>query len=357
MRPAASIWIALALVPAVALGARARAPRPSRTYPPPPPAVQAGPQVCGADCLGGYVDKVLQAMMDHDPSHAPLAADVRYTENGEAKAVGQGLWATASAIAMEGDGLSSLGRNSSAYRLYFADAATAQAAYFGAFTENGVPGMMMLRLKAAAGRITEIETVAVRREASGGPSDQPAAPVPLEPRGFSQPDPVLLADGERWAPNIMAAAADRYFDGMTKGSSAGVPLGTDCIRRDNGVRTTEVADAPAPDPANPAFRPFALGCAAQLDAGAFRWASQIRRRILVVDEGRGLLMAVAMADRGPPPEPKKKKKSRSPAPPPPPPPLSTELLGVVFKMSEGRITRIEAIERSVAPGAGLGWTN
>ena len=353
MRSARSIWIVLALVPAIALAARARAPKPRTTYPPPPPAMQAGPKICGDDCLGGYVDTVLQAMMDHDPSHAPLAPDVRYTENGEAKAVGQGLWATASAIAIKDDGLSSLGRNSSAYRLYFADATTGQAAYFGAFTENGVPGMMMLRLKAAAGRIMEIEAMTVRRDASAGPLGRP---VSFDPRGFSEPEPALLAGGERWPPNIMSAAANRYFDGMAKGSSAGVPIGADCIRRDNGVQTTGVADAPAPDAANPAFRPFALGCAAQLDGGVFRSVSQVRPRILVVNEDRGLVMAVAMIDHGAPPQPAKKPKKGKP-PAPPTPPLSTELMGVIFKMSEGRIVRIEAIERPITPGMNSIWTN
>ena len=348
MRSARTIWIVLALVPAVAMAARARGPRPRTTYPPPAPAVQAGPKVCGEDCLGGYVDKVLQAMMDHDPSRAPLAADARYTENGEAKPPGQGFWATASAIAVEGDGLSSLGRGASAYRLYFADTTTGQAAYFGAFTENGVPGMMLLRLKAAGGQVSEIETVIVRRETAAGSSGQPKLPITFDPKGFGEPEPTLLAGGERWAPNIMTAAANRYFDGMVKGSSAGVPLGADCVRRDNGVRTAGAPEAPPPEPS-------ALGCAAQLDSGAFRFLSQIRRRILVVNEERGLVLAVALTDRGAPPEPPKKKTKGKPAVVPLPAPLSTDLMGVVFKMSEGRITRIEMIERPVAPGMDGGW--
>ena len=213
MRSALGFWIALALVPSLALAAKARAPRTHRAPAPVAAPAPAAPRICDEDCLGGYVDKVLQAMMDHDPSRAPLAPDVRYTENGEAKAPGQGLWATATAIAIEGDGLSTLGRSSSAYRLYFADPATGQAAYFGAFTENGVPGMMMLRLKAAAGKVSEIETMDVRQEAAGGAPSLPK----LDPKGFDEPEATLLARGELWAPDIMTAAANRYFDGMEKG--------------------------------------------------------------------------------------------------------------------------------------------
>jgi hypothetical protein len=264
---------------------------------------------------------------------------------------------------MEGDGLSTLGRKSSAYRLYFADPATGQAAYFGAFTENGAPGMMMLRLKAAAGKVSEIETVVVRQDAAAGPPGQPNPLPGLDPKGFDEPEPVMLAGGELWAPEIMAAAANRYFDGMERGSSAGVPLGADCIRRDNGVRTTGNPDAPAPDPGNPGFKPWALGCAAQLDGGVFRGVLRVRRRIWVVNEDRGLVMAAAMVDRGAVPTPppvtttkkKKAKAKRGSTPPPPPATLSTELMGVVFKMSQGRITRIEAIERPAPNDMGLGW--
>lgn len=352
MRPARGIWIVLALIPGLALAARPHAPRPrAPSYVAPAPPPPAGPKVGDEACLGGLVDRVLRAMMEHDPSKAPLATSVRYTENGEVKAPGQGLWATASAIAIEDDGLSTLGRNSSAYRLYFADQASGQAAYFGAFTENGRPGMMMLRLKAAAGTVSEIETVIVRQAPASGPL--PA----LNPKGFTEPEPALLAGGERWAPTIMTAAANRYFDGMERGWSAGVPLGADCVRRDNGVRTTGNPDLPPPDPANPAFKPYALGCAAQLDSGYFKDVLRVRRRVLVVDEDRGLVLAAAMVDHGVKPDPAKKpKKLKKGQLPEGPPTLSTDLLGVIFKMSDGRITRIEAIDAPAPNDMPLGWT-
>ena len=357
MRSALGFCMVLALAAGPALAGRRHAPRPRTPTPAPAPFVPATPKTCEATCLDGYVDKVLQAMMDHDPSRAPLAADVRYTENGEAKVPGQGLWATATAIAIEGDGLASLGLASSAYRLYFADPSSGQAAYLGAFTENGAPGMLMLRLKVAAGKVSEIETVVVRRGPPERPPGRPGLIAEFDPKGFTEPEPTLLAGGELWAPEIMTAAANRYFDGVEHGSSAGVPLGPDCVRRDNGVRTTGNPALP-PDPADPALKPFALGCAAQLDSGFFRGVLKVRRRIVVVDEDRGLVMAVAMVDHAAPvasePEPAKKKK-RPRTPPPAPQTLSTDLMGVVFKMSQGRITRIEAIERPAANDMTFGW--
>ena len=309
---------------------------------------------CDRDCLGGFVDRVLQAMMDHAPAHAPLAPDVRYTENGAILKPGEGFWSTATAIAMAGDGLSTLGRNSSAYRLYFADVASGQAAYFGAVTDKGAPGMMMLRLRVIAGKVSEIETVVVLQEATGqgGADGLPD----LDPRGFDEPEATLLAGGERWSPTIMAAAAGRYLDSMTTGSSAGVPLGADCVRRDNGIRTTAVPDATRLDPANPASRSYALGCAAQLDSGFFRGILRVRWRPLVVDQERGLVMAAAMVDRGTRPEPPKKKaRGRRAQAPEPVPTESTALLGLIFKMSDGKITRVEVIERPAAKDMALGW--
>jgi hypothetical protein len=332
MRPARSIWIALALALLAAAPVADAAARKVRRAQPLASQPAPAPMVCVGGCL---IDRVLQAMMDHDPSRAPLAPDVRYTENGQATAPGQGFWASASAIAISDDGLTTLGINSSAYRLYFADPATGQAAYVGAFTENGSPGLMMLRLKSAQGQITEIEAAMVRK------ADPAAPPAPgFDARGFTEPEPTLLAGGERWAPNIMTAAANRYFDAMETRSSAGVPIGADCIRRDNGVQTTTQA----------------VGCAAQLDTGWFTQVLQVRRRVAVVDEERGLVMAIAMVDHGARPEPPKKKlKPKKGAPPEPLPVTSTDLMGVVFKMSEGKITRIEAIDRPVAKGQDLGW--
>ena len=323
---------------------------------------EAKAKPCERDCLGGFVDKVLQAMMDHNPSHAPLAANVRYTENGQVLTAGDGLWGTASAIAIENDGLSTLGRDSSAYRLYFADPATGEAAYFGAVNENGTPGMLAMRIRVAGGRITDIEALVVRREITGARGGTMTLMRPLmlaefDPKGFSEPEPALLAGGEHWAPAIMAAAADRYFEGMQRSSSAGVPLGPDCVRRDNGVQTTGVAKTPPLDPKVPAFRPFALGCAAQLDSGFFRYVAKVRaRRTLVVDEDRGLVLAVALVDHtgqaatlnasaGPVTVPAN---LRTP---------STDLMVAIFKMSDGKITRIETLERPVPYGMSSGWTN
>ena len=76
----------------------------------PPP---MGPVQCDRACLQGQVDAVLAAMVAHDAKRLPLAPDVRYTENGNALALSDGFWGTASSVG--------------AYKHYFLDPRTQQA--------------------------------------------------------------------------------------------------------------------------------------------------------------------------------------------------------------------------------------
>jgi hypothetical protein len=56
------------------------------------------PVDCDRACLEGLVDQYLAAVVAHDPKRLPLSADVRYTENDQVMAVGDGFWGTATAI-------------------------------------------------------------------------------------------------------------------------------------------------------------------------------------------------------------------------------------------------------------------
>ena len=336
--------------------------RPAGAAPAPPPRPPAGKPVCDRDCLSDMLGQVLQAIADHNPANAPLAANVRYTENGQALTPGDGLWGTASSIAIPGDGLAALGPNISAYKLGFADVAAGEAGYLGAVNENGTPGILSLRIKVAGGKVTEIEAVIVRQEGNGPTGGTMTLMRPLllaefNAKGFGDPDPLFKAGGERVARKDLVAGVNHYWDGVEKSASVVAWLTPDCLRRDNGGQTTGNGAAGPIDPAVPTFRPFALGCAAQLDSGFFRYVSKVRdRRILAVDEDRGLVLAVAMIDHtgavktiaaggGTVNLP-----SNLLTP-------STDMVAAVFKMQTGKIARIEAIERPVPFGMTSGWTD
>jgi len=302
--------------------------RPAGTVPPASARARGlpGKPPCDRACLGGVVDGLLQAMVDHDPSHAPLAADVHYTENGQALTPGDGLWGTATAIAIEGDGLAQLGPTSSAFRLYFADPGTGQVGYLGAVNENGTPGMMALRVRVAAGKIDQIEAFIVRDEtlaAHGGTLTLFRGPVLAEfaAKAFREPDPDLVAilgNRQRSSRSVMTAAVNRAFDTIRYNSRAPAPLAAEGVIKINGVTV----------PALP--------------------AAEIRgRRILVLDEGRGLALAVVMLDRGGGTTPGAETASARPA---------TNMVMALFKIKSGRIASVDMLERPVPFGMTSGWT-
>ncbi len=327
---------------------------------PPKPDLSAPKPPCERECLEGLLGQVLQAMMDHDPKKAPLAADVRYTENGQALTPGDGLWGTATAIAMPGDGLAALGPNSSAFKLALADPATGQVGYLGAVNENGTPGMLALRIKETGGKATEIEAVVVREESTGprGGTVTLFAPrllAPFNPKGFTEAPGVFLARDGRIDRNGLSLAVKRYTDAMEKHSAAGALLAPTCLKRENGGQTTGNASAAPLDPAVPGFKPFALGCAAQLDSGFYGWVSAVRdRRVWVADEQRGAALAVYVVDHTGAVKTLNTAAGKVTVPANLLTP-SSELVVALVKAPDGRIARMETISRAAPYGMRTGW--
>ena len=56
---------------------------------------QSGPPSCDRACLNRVADAYVAAMLARDPAKAPLAANVKFTEQAQVRAVGEGLWKTA----------------------------------------------------------------------------------------------------------------------------------------------------------------------------------------------------------------------------------------------------------------------
>jgi hypothetical protein len=300
--------------------------RPAGTEPPPGPAPApppkgkaAPPPPCDRDCLQDLLVRTMQAMADHRPADAPLAPTVRYTENGQLLKPGDGIWNTATALAMPGDGLSSLGPAISAYKLFLADPATGQAACLCSTNENGTPGVMAIRIKAAAGKVSEIEAVIVRQEVSGsrgGTMTLFRTPVLAEftPKGFSQIDPALTRPpAVSSIGKILVVDVNRYFDALAYNLHAPQPAVIEGSTRLNGNALQ----------------------------GMVPPAMVRERRVWLTDEDSGLALAVAVLDHdgsGPPGIP------------------TSNLMAGVFKVDSGKIVRVEAIERPVPYGMETGWT-
>jgi hypothetical protein len=220
--------------------------------------------------LYAALDGYLAALKGRDPERCDWADPVYNTENNVALQIGDGLWGT----------ITGLG----SYDLRFADVDTGQVGFFGSAIETRDESPLTVRIRVAAGRIAEVETIVVRAADSGlkfpDPSfeHKPALNEILEP-------------SERVPRARMISLADGYFDTLQLNDGViFTRIYPQCVRVENGVRTTH----------NPSLTLTAvarLGCEEQLRLGYYRYDDRLRaRRYELIDEERGLVLAGAFID-------------------------------------------------------------
>jgi hypothetical protein len=203
-----------------------------------------------------------------------------------------------------------------AYRVSLADPVSGEAGVMCALDENGYFVMLAMRLKVAAGLITEIEVVAARPERTeewgnlGHATHTLFVPpllVDVHPSGFASPDARLTSVPRRSTPRAELAE-----------SVARMSLARDSVRRENGV------------PADPS------------DYTAV--AAQVSHRNWLIDEDLGLVLDLAIVDiAGTATTPAA---FRTP---------STDLHAQLFKIDAGEILMIEDIVRRVPFGLRSPW--
>jgi hypothetical protein len=258
----------------------------------PEPALQ-GPVQCDRACLQGAVDQVLAAMVAHKASTLPLAPGVRYTENGQALALNDGFWNTAS-----GRGV---------YSHYFLDPRTDQAGFMGVVKENGDNVIMAMRIALQGRQISEIETVMGR---SGLGTAGPAGGVGAKNlEAMGKPDDIWFKDiplAERASREDVIRVSNMYFSNLQNNDGKGDYsfFADDCYRLENGSPTTSGPHTPPPrppaagaPPARPGPNMMALGCKQGFQTGFFRIVTRIRdRRFPLVDEEKGVAFAFGFFD-------------------------------------------------------------
>jgi hypothetical protein len=220
--------------------------------------------------LYGVLDKYLAALKAHDPAKVDWAPRVRSTENNVALMVGDGLWATISALG--------------SYDLRFADPLTGQVGYFGTVTETEETAAFSLRLKIVDGKVAEAETLVVRQLDSG---------IRFEGQKF-EPKQVMnevLPPEQRLSRERMISLANGYFDTLQQNDGTlFTRFHKNCKRVENGVQTTQ----------NPNFAVVSvarLGCEEQFRMGNYRYDDRLRaRRFTMFDEERGLVLAGGFID-------------------------------------------------------------
>lgn len=160
--------------------------------------------------LSQAITTYLDALSAHDPSRLPLAPECRFTENGVEIPLGEALWVT----------LDTLGD----YRVDYIDVDTGQAAAHVSFLENGLGGLLALRLKVVDGLFAEIETILYR-----------GAPLALN---MPAVDPVWFeaeAPGTRLTRAELAQETENYLRAVSTSDGSKVRFNPDsALRLENG---------------------------------------------------------------------------------------------------------------------------
>ena len=237
---------------------------------PDPRSNAALPQYTRAE-LYAVLDKYLAALKAGDPSKVDWAPGVRNTENNVAMMVGDGLWATISAM---GD-----------YDLRFADPRMNQVAFFGVVSETQETSAFALRLKVdAQKRVSEVETLVLRQLNQG---------IRFENQKFERQPAMneVLPAAQRLPRPRMISIADGYFDTLQlNDGQLFTKFHANCKRIENGVQTTN----------NPNFAvvPVSrMGCEDQFKMGNYRYDTRLRaRRFPLIDEERGIVLAMGFID-------------------------------------------------------------
>lgn len=295
------------------------------------------PRTCNRACLEGYVERYLQAMSDGVVSDELFARTVRFTENGVEMPLGnEGLWATA--VSPQG------------YRLIVPDVVTGQVAALVTVREqvgtsatgalrDPEPVGISLRLRIdREGRISEVEQIVARPDRPLGGAAAPASVFGntgemVEAMGSPWPGYLeAVPQGRRHTRAELVEFANAYFEAVERNTGRDFyPFSDDCLRYENGI----IVVGP---PGTVGMRGQQVqGCRQQLETGLIGVVTSIRdRRVVAVDEERGVVFAFAFFDHRP---------------------INwTWQLGELFKVEGGLIRRIEAIFIRGPYGMCSGWS-
>jgi hypothetical protein len=286
---------------------------------------------CDRACLTGILDQYLNAMVANDSTKAAIAANIKYTENAARLPLNEGLWFTAASLTN--------------YKIVLADPEGGAAAFIGVVTEHMPPGqpprntLLALRVKVAKRKVTEAEAVVVRNVNEKNLANlQTPRPALLE----------TLTAAQRRPRADLIKISNLYFDAIEQSSGKVAPFDDNCNRLENGMRT---AGPPLPGAeSGPTQR-----CADGMNSGVFQVITAIKpRRVLVVDEEKGLTFGVYMFQHKGLNQITMKDGSKRPAPYFVGLPV-TMPMAEVFKIVNGNIREVEAVGVQIPYGLGPGW--
>ena len=176
---------------------------------------------CDRQCLRGFVTAYLNALVAHDASALPVAANVKFTEDNVQKKLGEGLWKTASKLR--------------AFRQDVLDVKQNTAASLVVLEEGSTPVLFTVRLKITGEKsndqkISEIETMVVRSQAEGMIFQIDAIQTPSKAMNLD------LTPAQRNTREEAINVATKYPGGLKIGSfvNADTQFASDAYRFENG---------------------------------------------------------------------------------------------------------------------------
>ena len=271
----------------------------------PPPA----PAACDRECLRGMVTQVLYALVDHDSSRLPVAANLRVTEDAIEKPLSRiGLLNTVTRLR--------------GYRQDVIDERAGQSIAGVLVEEAGAPVILIVRVKVEGEKISELELVAARSRAEGLSFTIDTFNAPSEEMSFV-PRPSQLATREQ-----AIEIALHYPKGLNSTetfASVGTPFAPGARRVENG------AVMAGPDCV---FSPTCKDIATQ-SLAIFKRLGHVTVRSIFVDERMGIVvLRLSWNVRGP---------------------GSDKLTAFeLFKVYDGQIHKVEAFIRLLPPELELG---
>jgi len=288
------------------------------------------------------MDQYLAALVNHDPSGAPLAADVRLVENIVPTPIGEGFWKTATGGPTE-------------FKIYVSDPVDNQVGFMGIMENEGKPVLVAARLKVENDKITEITHMVSSMSLENGVPD-----TLITPRAGLV---TKLTPEERVSREQMMKAAFAYYDAIQFNDGTIAPFADDCQRRENGG-TASNNGMPPPD-GTEGETPFGsmaafgrLKCGEQLSTGIMGYITYInQRRLAAVDEEMGLVMIYSMFNHDGEPNPLKIKNTPGVTESPNNWGQFTVPAVHIYKIRNGQIYEIEAGAIVGVPyQASDGWT-
>ena len=291
---------------------------------------KAVPDPCDRTCLKALVDSYLAALVAHDPSQVPLAANLEFVENTVPLRAGEGFWKTATVLP-------------STFKIYVADPVAQQVGFIGVMQEGDQTVELGLRLKLRKGQISEAEHLVARQ----------LRPTSLP--NLQSPRPGLLTvvpPVERSSREELLKIGASYYDALVNSDGHAAPFADDCLRRENGMQTTG-----NPPPATPGRGTMgAMGCSAQLDTRVMSYIKRIEpRRVEIADVETGLVFGLSQFRH--PMEEKSLKIVGVPGVESVDMPFKPFDLPAahIFKVSGGRIHEIEALGFTMPYNSKTGW--